>query len=296
MDIKESLRTQLVPGDPCPVCGSEEHPYVVHNPQLDHVLKELEGIHQQHEKNYTESLALESSLMEAGNQLKKIINAEEKETALKDTGLQVLQTAWTGFTVYQNCAALPDEQKSDWLAQQLQDKRIEQKSLLKQTQSYSIAKQEQDRLQTIINLLNKQLNVNGNEIKDAERNLQSLEEQLKQHNSEKEKADTGLAEIEQSLSDYFALPDWFQHWKNAPEPFLQCISDFAENWKTNTQKLEENIQQHNVLSETLKAMQEQSQGLLAELRKKENTFSILNDQCQELTQKRNNIFLLVFFF
>lgn len=286
----ESLRTQLIPGDPCPVCGSEEHPYAVHNPQLDHVLKELEAIHQQHEKNYTESLALESSLMEAGNQLKKIINTEEKEAALKDTGLQVLQTAWTGFTVYQNCAALPDEQKSDWLAQQLQDKRIEQKSLLEQTQSYSRVKQEQDRLQTNINLFDKQLNGNGNEIKDAERNLQSLEEQLKQHNREKEKADIGLAEIEQSLTDYFALPDWFQHWKDNPEPFLQRISDFAANWKTNTQKLDEDIQQHNVLSETLKAMQVQTQGLLAELHKKENSFSILNEQCNGLTQKRNDIF------
>lgn len=86
------------------------------------------------------------------------------------------------------------------------------------------------------------------------------------------------------------MPDWFQHWKNNPEPFLQRISDFAENWKTNTQKLDEDIQQHNVLSETLKAMQAQSQGLLAELRKKENAFSFLNDQYQELTQKRNNIF------
>ena len=286
----ESLRTQLVPGDPCPVCGSEEHPYAIHNPQLDHVLQQLEGIHQQHEKNYTDSLALESRLMEAGNQLKKIIFAQEKEAALKDLNFQDLLHACTGFTVYQHCATLPDEQKSGWLAQQLQEKRTNQKALLEQLQSYAKSRHEQDRLQAKVNLLDKQLNKNGNEIKDAERNLQSLEEQRKQHNSEKEKADTGLAEIEQSLSIYFVLPDWFQHWKNNPEPFLQRISDFAANWKTNTQKLDEDIQQHNVLSETLKSMQAQSHGLLAELRKKENAFSILNDQCNVLTQKRNNIF------
>ncbi|MBC7759509.1 MAG: hypothetical protein H7069_11680, partial [Phormidesmis sp. FL-bin-119] len=150
--------------------------------------------------------------------------------------------------------------------------------------------QEQDRLQTNINRLDKQLDENGNEIKNAERNLQSLEEQWKQHNSEMEKADTGLAEIEQSLSVYFALPDWFQHWKNNPGPFLQRISDFAANWKTNTQKLDEDIQQHNVLFETLKAMQAQSQGLLTELHRKENAFSIFNEQCIVLTQKRNSIF------
>jgi len=286
----ESLRTQLIPGDPCPVCGSKEHPFAIHNPQLDHVLQELEGIHQQHEIIFNDCLALESRLTEAVNQLKKIIIVRGQEVALKDSGLQDLQDAWKGFTIHKDCTVLPDEQKSDWLAQQLQEKRTIQKGLLEQIQSYAKSKQEQDRLQTNINRLEKQLNENGNKIKDAERSLQSLEEQLKQHNNEKEKADTGLVEIEQGLSVYFALQDWFQHWKNSPEPFLQRISDFTENWNTNTQKLEHDIQQHNVLSETLKAMQERTLGLFDELDKKENAFSFLNDQCNVLTQKRNSIF------
>ena len=230
----ETLRTQLIPGDPCPVCGSEEHPYAIHNPQLNHVLQEMEGIHQQHEKIYTDSLALESRLMEACNQLKKTIPIQEQEAALKKLGLQDLLDAWKGITIYKDCVALPDDQKAGWLAQQLQEKRIHQKNVLEKIQSYAKSKLEQDSLQSNINRLEKQLNVNGNEIKDAERNLQSLEEQLTLQNNEKEKADTGLAEIEQSLSVYFALPDWFQHWKNNPEPFLQRISDFAENWKKNT--------------------------------------------------------------
>ena len=286
----EFLRSQLVAGDPCPVCGSEEHPYAIHNPQLNHVLQEIEGIHQQHEVMYTDSLALESRLTEAGNQLRRNILGQEKEAALKDSSFKVLQEAWTGFTIYKDCVSLPDDQKSGWLAQQLQEKRINQKALLEKIQSYAKSKLEQDRLQSNINSLEKQLNANGNEIKDAERNLQSLEEQLTLQNSEKKKTDTGLEEIEKSLSVYFALPDWFQHWKNAPEPFLKRINDFAENWKTNTQKLEENIQQHNVLSETLKVMQAQTQGLLDELDKNKKMFLILNDQCNLLTQKRNNIF------
>jgi len=56
----------------------------------------------------------------------------------------------------------------------LQDKRSEQKGLQEQIQSYAKTKQEQDRLQTNINRLEKQLNANLNEIKDTERNLQSL--------------------------------------------------------------------------------------------------------------------------
>jgi len=113
----ESLRTQLVPGEPCPVCGSEEHPYAVHNPQLDHVLLELEGMYQQHEITFTDCLALESRLIEASNQLQKIIIVQEQEAALKDSGLQDMQDAWTGFTIHKDCAALPDEQKLGWLTQ-----------------------------------------------------------------------------------------------------------------------------------------------------------------------------------
>ena len=80
----ETLRLQLIPGDPCPVCGNTEHPYATEHPQLDRVLQELEKGYHQHENAYSTCLALEISLRETGNQLKEIMAVQEQELSTKE--------------------------------------------------------------------------------------------------------------------------------------------------------------------------------------------------------------------
>lgn len=286
----ESLRSQLIPGDPCPVCGNTEHPYATQHPQLDHVLQELETAHQQHEKQYADCLKNESSLSETGNQLKEIIAAQEQEVSTKETILQDHKDAWGKFSISPNAASVSDEQKTGWLAQQLKDKRIKQKDLQEQIKLYASKKQELETLQKNVSDLEKQLNEKSNALKDAERSLQSLQEQLIQYNNEQLKNNNALSEIEQSLTGYFTVQDWFMHWKSNPVPFLQAINDFTEKWNANTQKLVEDIQQHSVLSATLKAMQEQLKGILGDVQRKHTALEALKEQQETLIQKRKGIF------
>jgi exonuclease SbcC len=286
----ESLRSQLKAGDPCPVCGNTEHPYATQHPQLDHVLQELESAHQQHEKRYADCLKIESSLRETGNQLKEIIAAQEQEVSTKEIILQDHKDAWGNFSVSSNAVSVPDEQKAGWLAQQLKDKRIKQKDLQEQIKLYAVKKQELETLQKNITDLDKQLNENINALKDADRNLLSLQEQLTQYNNEQIKTNSTLSEIEQSLSGYFVAQDWFMHWKSNPVPFLHAINDFAEKWNANTKKLVEDTQQHSVLSATLISMQEQLKGILGNVQKKHAALESLKEQQEILIQKRKGIF------
>lgn len=286
----ESLRSQLAPEEPCPVCGSTEHPYVTQHPQLDHVLQQLEAAHEQNEKAYTTCVATEHSLRETGNQLKETISIQEQEVSTKEAALAAYKETWESFAIYSNAANVPDEQKASWLTRQLQEARTKQKDLQNQIQSYATKKQELDTLQNKVNDLDRQLNENTNALKDTERNLQSLQEQWAQYNKEQLYNNKALAEIEQSLSGYFTAQDWFNHWKSDPVSFLQRISGFAEKWKTNTQKLEEDTRQHEVLSATLKAMQEQLQGLSTEVQKKQKVHAGLKEQQDILAQKRKGIF------
>ena len=69
----ETLRSQLVDGDACPVCGSEEHPYALHNPQLDYVLSQLEEGYKNDEQRYLESLKTQSNQESSISQLEKTI-------------------------------------------------------------------------------------------------------------------------------------------------------------------------------------------------------------------------------
>ncbi len=286
----ESLRSKLVPGEPCPVCGSAEHPYAIHNPQLGHVLAELETAHQQNEAEYARCFAAYSGLQETGKQLRKIIGGQEMEQASTKTALQGLKADWTKFAVSRDGASLPDEQKAGWLQQQLQEKKTLQRSLQQQIQSYYAGKQQLENQKNHIEQSDKQLTEINNSIKDVEWNRQLLQDQLNQQIIEQGKANTGLAAAAQTLSSYFSAEDWFLHWKTDPEPFVQRISDFAGQWKLKTGELEENSRQYGILSATIKGMQEQLQSISGEAGKKERTLSGLKDQWKELAEKRKIIF------
>ena len=120
--------------------------------------------------------------------------------------------------------------------------------------------------------------------------MQSLQEQLILYNGEQLKNNNALSEIEQSLTGYFTVKDWFMHWKSSPIPFLKAINDFVEKWNVNTKKLVEDTQQHSVLSATLKAMQEQLKGILGDVQKKHTVLEALKEQQETLIQKRKGIF------
>ena len=286
----EYLRTQLTPGETCPVCGSTEHPYAIEHPQLNFVLQQLEAVHKQHEYAYTNCLATEHSLRETGNHLKETIEVQEEDLRTKDAALEMHKKTWESFAIYSNAANVPDDQKADWLAQQLQIAKTKQKGIQSQIELYATKKQELDTLQNKLNDLDRQLNENTNALKDTERNLQSLQEQWAQYNKEQLNHNNALAEIEKNLSIYFTVQDWFGHWKNKPAAFLQSISEFSEKWKTTIQELDENSRQYGVLSATLKATQEKVQSLYAELQKKQKAFTEVQEQLDALTKKRKGIF------
>jgi DNA repair protein SbcC/Rad50 len=286
----ESLRSQLTAGEECPVCGSTEHPYIAQHPQLENVLQQLETAHQQHQKVYETALATESSLQQNCQQLKESIHREEQDVQEKELTLTAHRQTWEGFTIHTRAAAKPDEQRAGWLKQQLQDARAKQKDLQQQIKSYTTQKRELDGLQQKLNDIERQLNDNDNAVKDTARNLHIAEEQLTGYNKEQENRNIALAAIEQDLSDYFTVKDWFHHWQVDPASFVQHINTFADKWKTSLQQLEETTRQYEVLAATIKARTQQVQDLATEVQQKQQVFTGLKNQHDALTQKRQAIF------
>lgn len=285
-----SLRAQLTPGDPCPVCGSMEHPYAMHHPALDHVLQQLEATHAQQEADYTTSLAGKSSLQEGCSQLAETINTEEQQVGTRAATLAGYQEAWQRFAIYHRVAGIPDPQKASWLAQQLQETRTKQKELQQQIQTYAVKKQELEALRRKVNDLDRHLNEATNALKDTERNLLSLQEQWTQCNKELLDSNSRLAEIEQDLSAYFTTPGWFGQWKNDPASFVQRINGFVDKWRASIQQLEEHSRRHTALSATLTATQQQLEDYAADVQKKQVVLAGIKQQQDILTQQRKEIF------
>ena len=286
----ESLRQQLVPGDACPVCGNKEHPYALHNPQLDYVMSELESAHNKNELAFRESLKKQSGLEENCTLLQKAIAEQETSVVKEESALTLLQADWKNFSVYKDCKDLPDTEKASWLQEQVIATKALQQSRNEKLQTGYSNKQLLDKQQQLIIQLEGQRNDNGNKIKDTDRALQSYNEQLEQYNETLLKLNGELLATEKMLTPYFTAVDWFNQWKKDPAQFIQQLNAFAIKWKTDIQKLEEATGQHSVLSETLKAMQAQSITLQTELAKKENILAGLNDQLKEFNNNRKLIF------
>ncbi len=286
----ETLRLQLKPEQPCPVCGSNEHPYVAHNPQLDRVLAELETTHKKNEAAYAGCLKTHSSLEQNCDQLQGLINAQEKTLVLKASALKELENVWSKFVVYNECVSIADEQKEQWLNGKVQTQKTEQLKIQKQIQSYYKQKEELNTQKAALDVQQKKLTEVTNAIKDCERTLQSMQEQLEQYGRELSKTTTDLAAIENILAPYFVAQDWFDKWKANPGTFVAHINDFSEQWKTQTKTLVEKSGQQHVLAATISGEQKQAEQLSEEVRNKEKILSDTTVLYDALIEKRNVLF------
>ncbi|HEX7757075.1 MAG TPA: SbcC/MukB-like Walker B domain-containing protein [Niabella sp.] len=286
----ERLRSQLEPGAPCPVCGSTEHPYTLHNPVLDQVLTELEKSYEQSEVAYASDLALYSSLTAASDQLGKTIATQETGISRQTASIQELEKEWAAYTVYAGSKSIPVSEIQNWLQQQLKEQKEQQKRLQEKLLNYTRQKQELENLGTGLTLLDKRLMANENEIKDIERALVSLEEQQKTDSGEYRKAIGSLDKVKQSLAVYFTSEQWLENWQKDPVAFTKRIRKFALEWKTNTEALEEKDRQQNILVATLKEMREQASGIKEDLARKEESVAQLQALRTEISEARSAIF------
>jgi len=286
----ETLRSNLGAEDPCPVCGSIEHPYVSNNPQFDHLLAELETTHQEHEIAYINCFSTHNTLNSNCDQLQKIIVKQEIELKLKEEALQGLKKTWTTFSIHQESTKLMDEEKAGWLLQRLNEKRVLQKSLQEQIQSYHEQKQQLEDQKKLLDKSTKQIAEITNTRKDTDRTLQSLLEQLKQNADEQDKVNSDLNKIRETMLPIFSSDGWFDQWKKNSETFVQRINDFVKEWKSNTVELDEISKQHEILTAAIRGMEEQLQRALSESEKKKVNFLALDKQFRDLIQKRKTFF------
>ena len=286
----ETLRSNLAEGEPCPVCGSIDHPYAVRDPRLDNVLSGIEEEHFKNEQNYLSILKEQSTLQETCESLKKTIVLQKQEHAKKSADLQGLQQTWMGFAIQHECVSIPDEKKSSWFEENLKALKTKQVALQGQIQSFNVTRQQVEAQKNKIDEVEKDLTDTINNIKDLERLLLTYSEQLQHKTKEQEKANTNLSEVELTLNPYFPNSEWINNWKIDPDPFLQQINVFTEHWNENIEKLDDEIQQHGILSATLLGMEIHLKTFLEEVAKKGIILSGLENNYLLIVQQRKSIF------
>ncbi len=274
----EHLRGQLSKGTPCPVCGSEEHPYSMHNPRLDTVMQQLQAEHSYNEKAYEEMLSFCSSLQENISQLIKDIDSDSLAIAEKENLLQELENKWKSLPVFETIKDIPDEKKTEWLIYQLNQTISTQENIQHKLTSCKFLKKEEEDLLKKIRTLELQVNENALDITKSEQQKLLLQQQQRNIETENEKLIASLQLTKISLNTFFANEEWFQNWQMDPVVFQQQITSFAIQWKTQTKKLVDDTVELHGLQATLKEQEIQLQHLSDEQQSKQFLFTGLQQQ------------------
>ncbi|MDN3236388.1 AAA family ATPase [Pseudomonas sp. WAC2] len=259
----EKLRAQLVEGEPCPVCGSQEHPFhqesVLAKAIASHEAREEEQARLHVQRLYERLIGLRSAVAGLNERLKDLKQQEEQLTAQQLGIHEQLRGHPEGKTLL----AQPEEHRSFWLNEQLT-------ALSKRIQT------EETRLQF---LLNHQQKIDGLQERwqtARERSQQAaweLEEHLKAIQQDELRHAQELAELTALLP-----APWLEHWQQQPQSTftrLEALIEARHHHLLRKQELEKTLttctfdlereryqqqtrlQQHEKLSSLLATLEEQ---------------------------------------
>ncbi|MFP3598754.1 AAA family ATPase [Chryseobacterium sp. SIMBA_029] len=286
----EMLREGLVDHEPCPVCGSENHPYALHNPQLENVLSTLEATHQANENTHVTTLRLHSSLDQECKSLQQTIQKQQEDLSSKRASIDLKRQEWEKFDIAQTISNIPDSEKAEKMEKQLQELTVKQNDLQNKIQEHSKQKLQLEADKTKLEELKEYIDSITNQIKDNTNTLTLYLEQQTATTKEQERGSSALDEIEKMLSPYFISPDWMEKWKAAPAPFLERISTFSKKWKESIEELERHNRQYDIISATVKELEIQAENMRKEAGEKAEHYNSQNKTYQELQDQRKMIF------
>lgn len=286
----ETLRAGLIDHEPCPVCGSENHPYARHNTQLEGVLTILETTHQANENSYLSTFRHHNSLEQECLTLKYTIEKQREDIGIKTNKLEIQKLEWEKLDISKDSISIDDNEKTLWIENRLQELKLKQTNLQAKIIYHATQRSQLEIDKTKLDHFKVGIDNVANEIKDHKTTLAVYYEQQSNTAKNKEKSSTALFTTKELLSPYFISPDWMENWKTAPIPFLDRITGFSKRWKENTEKLEQNNNQHDVLSATVKELEIQTKTITEEALKKAEIYTAQNKTYENLQEQRKAIF------
>ncbi|MFZ6747950.1 AAA family ATPase [Undibacterium sp. Ren11W] len=278
----ESLRAALVVDEPCPVCGSEQHPYRTDNPQLRALLHALqEQVQQCRQQSLQAQQEHSSHAAQAASEQKSLAQTQLELSQLNGL-LQTQQEAWISHPLATELATLAKDaaQQNAWFNQQRLAVQEQLTQIAELENASRLALQNRDAAQAAL----ERATLDQQYKKDAANQAISALEQTKaasknaseQAQQSSERLALCLAELAPAFRNASADSgldggiDWQEQWQAAPEQFQQRCAEHARAWLSQSKELELSGQRHATLNLELSNLAE-TQAKAAQERQRANT-------------------------
>jgi len=286
----ENLRATLVENEPCLVCGSEEHPYILHHPQLEKVLTTLEELHQQNEKNYLLTFGESNRLEQEVKGLTTLIQQQETEITIKKLRFENVNQDWNLNNIAYDCQDIDAEEKSIWIEIQVKNLKSKQLDFQQKIKTYSEQKSQLENDKIQLDKLKENKEVCHNNWKDFKSQLALNHEKQEGLAKELLQVEVALTAIQNSLSPYFSATNWMEKWMEKPGEFVASVVNFTQEWKSKSENLELCKNQHSLIFATLLQLKNQGTNLEEEVLQKMKLNQAHKDDFSKLKKERDAIF------
>jgi DNA repair protein SbcC/Rad50 len=286
----ETLRSQLAENEPCPVCGSLEHPFASGDISFHTAMEEFQNEYLKWSETYDEKVRLHASLegyiIKYNEDIRRLsleIDSFEKRTA-------TLTHQWNGYILPEIILFANGPIRSGVLKKEIENIREEVKSVRQKLSEYKNLKTELDQNRS-----------NFDKLKDDQN---GLEKQLSEFSKQKSLLELAISQIDNRISElqnnyqetvsrlnvWFVQPDWVEKWSSNPEMFVKKLLSFSDDWHLKHSRLDELGKKLEVVKAQSVMMKNQMEGLQVNLEQANLKLKKLQDENTHLLSQRNAIF------
>lgn len=279
----QTLRQGLRPGEPCPVCGSLEHPWASTSPLA--ALADEQATRVAELRGSVENLSREESAL--GVELSTLQQGQQQlQTSLQalNQQLEASQQRWQQAGVSLDTAG-------EWLATEQQRLHTELEALSQaETHAHRAreaaqqARQALDKARQYRDKLQQQQTALSTELQPLSQQLQTLEIQASQYQESVDQASQALAEPLKNLPDLLALRD-----RDPAALEAACAAELS-HWEAQQQHREQAVTERHKLAPQLAAAQRDLDHATTELTRVSTQRTTAQAQQQQLAAQRATLF------
>ena len=286
----EALRSQLADNEPCPVCGSLQHPFAAGENALHSVIGEFQDEYSKWSKTYDEKIkelaGLEGNIKKYGDDIGRI----SPEIEVLEKRIATLTHKWNGFILPERIIFANNPIRTEVFNGEVEAKRAEAISVRQKISEYQNLKTELDQHKSLLDKLKDQQSAREKVLSELSKKISLLEQENSQIDKRISELQKNYQETLSKLNVWFVQPGWIDNWSSNPKLFVQKLRNFSDDWRSKNNRLDELRKKLEVIDAESVLLKNQMDGLHNYLEQANLKLNRFQDENSNLYSQRKAIF------